>query len=251
MKNLLLAVCLSFALFGQENCIQGTPSHVTARYRGPEGVGYSQGYTTLEGFITPNWQRAFQPFLDIRGHMFDNGRPAVNAGLGSRWNIFGNWALGANFFYDFRDAKRLPVHQLGPGLELLSPYIDFRINGYIPIGTTQRLKNFTFSRFTGVGNSLVATRQYTAALPCLAGEVGLSLGPFLDPYFSVGPYYLYKQSQSSVSAGGVWGGLGRLSLQLFDWMTIGGELSYDKLFKTRANGFVSLSLPLGPNTIRS
>ncbi|MCP5492163.1 MAG: inverse autotransporter beta domain-containing protein [Chlamydiales bacterium] len=183
--------------------------------------------------------------------MFDNGRAAVNAGLGSRWNIFGNWALGANFFYDFRDAKRLPVHQLGPGLELLSPYIDFRINGYIPIGTTQKLQNLTFSRFTGVGNSLVATRQYTAALPCLAGEVGLPLGPFLDPYFSVGPYYLYKQSQSTASVGGVWGGLGRLSLQLFDWMTIGGELSYDKLFKTRANGFVSLSLPLGPNTIRS
>ena len=250
MKKLGLILCAASALFGQENCLRGTPSHASARYRGPEGVGYGHGYTTLEGFLSPNWQRGFQPFLDVRGHMFDSGRTAANVGMGGRFNVFGNWAAGANLFYDFRDAKRLRVHQLGPGLELLSPFIDFRLNGYFPIANAKKLEDLTFDRFTGVGNQLIATRQFTAAPANVAFEVGAPLGPFLDPYLSVGPYYLFRRSVDNVGCAGVWGGLARLGLQVFDGISIGGEISYDKEYKTRGNGFVSLSYPLGPNTIR-
>ncbi len=250
MKKLGLILCAASLLFGQENCIRGVPSHASARYRGPEGVGYGRGYTTLEGFLTPNWQRGFQPFLDVRGHMFDSGRAAANVGMGGRFNVFGNWAAGANLFYDFRDAKRLRVHQLGSGLELLSPFIDFRLNGYFPIANAKKLEDLTFDRFTGVGNQLIATRQFTAAPANVAFEVGAPLGPFLDPYLSVGPYYLFRRSVDNVGCAGVWGGLARLGLQVFDGISIGGEISYDKEYKTRGNGFVSLSYPLGPNTIR-
>ncbi len=250
MKKLGLILCAASALFGQENCLRGTPSHASARYRGPEGVGYGRGYTTLEGFLSPNWQRGFQPFLDVRGHMFDSGRTAANVGMGGRFNVFGNWAAGANLFYDFRDAKRLRVHQLGPGLELLSPFIDFRLNGYFPIANVKKLEDLTFDRFTGVGSQLIATRQFTAAPANVAFEVGAPLGPFLDPYLSVGPYYLFRRSIDNVGCAGVWGGLARLGLQVFDGISIGGEISYDKEYKTRGNGFVSLSYPLGPNTIR-
>ncbi|MCB1117710.1 MAG: inverse autotransporter beta domain-containing protein [Chlamydiia bacterium] len=250
MRKICILACAASSLLAQEACLQGVPSHVSARYRGPEGIGYNRGYTTLEGFITPNWQRGFQPFLDVRGHMFDSGRAAANIGIGGRFSIFSDWALGGNLFYDFRDAKHLRSHQIGPGLELLSSMIDFRLNGYFPIAGVKKLDSLTFNQFSGFGNELIATRKFAGAPANLAFEVGAPLGPYLDPYLSIGSYYLFRRSVDNVGCAGVWGGIARLGLQVFDGITIGGEISYDGEYKTRGNGFISLSYPLGPNTIR-
>lgn len=58
------------------------------------GIGYSQGYTTLEGFFAPNPEGLpLMPFLDLRGHVFNNGKMAANGGLGLR-GILGSRAYG-------------------------------------------------------------------------------------------------------------------------------------------------------------
>ena len=63
------------------------PMRITARHIESKGVGYDQGYTTLEGFFSPVecWNTRWTPFLDIRGHVFNNGKFAANAGVGVRY----------------------------------------------------------------------------------------------------------------------------------------------------------------------
>jgi len=62
------------------------PYRVTARHIDPNGIGYNQGYTTLEGFfpLYNDWEK-WVFFLDTRAHVFNNGKPAVNAGIGTRY----------------------------------------------------------------------------------------------------------------------------------------------------------------------
>jgi len=60
------------------------PQRIEVKHIEAGGIGYSQGYTTLEGFFPllasdKNWV----PFLDLRAHIFNDGKPAVNAGLGA------------------------------------------------------------------------------------------------------------------------------------------------------------------------
>ena len=63
-------------------------------------VGYDTGYTTLEAFLTPNWIKSYQPFLDARGHILNNGTFASNLGIGLRYLLDPNsWALGGNFYF--------------------------------------------------------------------------------------------------------------------------------------------------------
>ena len=58
--------------------------HFGARHTEANGVGYNDGYTTLEGFGIYDENESFMPFLDLRAHVFNNGKMAGNVGLGSR-----------------------------------------------------------------------------------------------------------------------------------------------------------------------
>src|SRR4051812_21635157 len=58
--------------------------HVDVRHTESKGVGYNDGYTTLEGFGIYDHNSYFMPFLDLRGHVFNDGQLAGNVGLGER-----------------------------------------------------------------------------------------------------------------------------------------------------------------------
>src|SRR5690242_8258959 len=81
-----------------EICSAGPSSmRVGARHITGPGVGYKKGYTTLETFLAPApdlW--SFMPFVDLRGHLFDDGKEwAANAGLGVR-KLIGDRVYGIN-----------------------------------------------------------------------------------------------------------------------------------------------------------
>ena len=80
-----------------EDCGSGPKSmRITARHIEGRGVGYTQGYSTLEMFLAPpaSVDKSFLPFLDLRGHIFNKGKPAANAGFGLRF--IGNHIFGIN-----------------------------------------------------------------------------------------------------------------------------------------------------------
>jgi hypothetical protein len=60
------------------------PIKITLRHIESNGIGYDQGYTTLEGFFHTSDPTQWVPFLDLRGHVFNNGKLAANVGLGLR-----------------------------------------------------------------------------------------------------------------------------------------------------------------------
>ena len=179
------------------------PMRVTARHIEGNGVGYNQGYTTLEGFFSPvhPWE-FWVPFLDLRGHVFNSGKLAANAGMGIRY-LTSSRVYGVNAYYDYRNTHHQHYNQVSAGLETLGKMWDFRINGYLPVGTkTSSFYRTKFEEFKG--NSIIISRKRELALKAANAEVGFHLDHFkhVPFYFAAGPYYLTGQGKTS------WGGRG-------------------------------------------
>lgn len=234
-------------------CPTGPNSRVTLRHREGDGVGYTKGYTTLDTFFSPNWHRSYQPFFNGRVHAFNNGKIAINLGLGSRWQIGDSpWVLGSNIYYDWRNSpSSLKPHQIGLGLEGLGPYIDFRINAYVPFDSTKqepRAGDLAFFK----GNSIFVNNKAAAALTTIQAEFGGYLPwDYCDLYLAMGPYYLARRQLLGHTFGDHWGVRFRLTAQLYDGLKAGFELTHDPIFNTNPQGYISFKMPFGPSNLRS
>jgi hypothetical protein len=61
------------------------PYHASFRHIEGGGIGYNHGYTTFEAFLAPGPESfRVMPFVDLRGHVFNDGKMAANAGLQMR-----------------------------------------------------------------------------------------------------------------------------------------------------------------------
>ncbi len=213
-----------------------SPYRITARHIDPQGIGYNQGYTTLEGFFSLyNGWEDWVPFLDVRGHVFNNGRAAVNAGLGLRY-LREHLIWGINSYYDYRNTKHQHYNQVALGLECLGSLWDFRLNGYLPVGKKESpYYDLHFDHFAG--NSAIVKERYEYALGGFNGEVGAHVNSWekFPLYFAAGPYYLHGKGAST------WGGQLRASLRMCDYLKIDGNVSYDHLFKWIGQGQVGIS----------
>ena len=221
--------------------VQAFDSQINLRHHEAGGVGYSQGYSSLDFFCHHTWGKS-AVLGDVRGHMFNNVQFAANAGLGWRYGVRQNKALfGANLFYDFRQDHHLNGHQVGGGLEYLSHNIDVRANGYLPVGQTvhdgRRFESFS-------GNRIFIRQKIKGTLPVVELEIG---SPFKTKtfYFAAGSYYLFQNTSHHVHLGDAWGGKARLAIDLGRFVTLEGGASYDRIFKTRAQGVLSINIPLG------
>ena len=103
------------------------------------GLGGTQDRLTGGTDLTvPLWKGGDQNdliFLD--GHWTGNSghQQAYNAGLGYRHRLPGSEViLGVNAFWDHGIFHGQSFDQFGTGLEVLTHWVDFRINGYFPEG---------------------------------------------------------------------------------------------------------------------
>ncbi|QVL58257.1 MAG: inverse autotransporter beta domain-containing protein [Simkaniaceae bacterium] len=251
--GLTLEAVPSFLPPNASDCVDETPSRVTVRHREHKGVGYDTGYTTLEAFLTPNWVRNFQPYADIRGHVMNDGKLATNIGFGARGAPIEELAIGGNFFFDYREVSSMPSYQLGSGLELLSPYVDFRLNGYLPVGHKTHTSQARFDRFRD--NNISLKQRAKASLASIYAEVGGWIPKLPDDfqlYVAAGPYYLGSRhikmvNHKTIKVGDKWGGKYRVAARIFEYFDAGIELTHDSLFHTRVQGYLGISLPLGPS----
>jgi trimeric autotransporter adhesin len=218
------------------------PKHmrVSARHIEGKGIGYNQGYTTLEAFLAPDEERfSIMPFLDLRGHVFDNGKFAANAGIGAR----GRWgcrAYGINAYYDYRNSKK-NYNQVSLGLESLGEIWDFRINGYLPIGSkVSRPYHTRFSHFSG--NNLILSRKYECTMKGADAEAGghFYSGDF-DFFGGAGPYYFDGEIGPHA-----WGGKARLFGMWKEYIGLQVSYSYDNVFRSIVQGEITFSVPFGP-----
>jgi hypothetical protein len=205
-----------------------------------KGIGYGQGYTTLEAFLTPfETFDSWLPFADLRGHRFDNNKFAFNAGVGFR-ALASCMLWGANVYYDYRQTRHLNYKQIGVGLEALGAHWDYRINGYLPIGKRESGNYQTkFDKFEGHTLFIKTKREFDM---CGANaEVAYHWMPKdnIDITAGLGPYYFHGKFNKYAA-----GGQGRLKATFLNAISIEGIGSYDNLFKWNGQGQLTFSIPL-------
>jgi len=219
---------------------------VSLRHKEPGGIGYRKGYTSVDLFTVPCFCPNHYMFVDVRGHIFNDGKWASNFGLGYRKLAeCSDAAWGANLYWDWRETDHYHYHQLGVGLEAIWPCWDLRINGYYPFGSRKRAFKTGFDRFEG--NSAFLFKRYDLALWGADAGVGYTL--FRTDYFSLhttlGGYYFRGDFRKHAG-----GGLLRGKLDVTEWMSIEGQASYDSLFKWQGYGELALHVPCGNRIAR-
>ena len=217
-----------------------SPMHITLRHTEGKGVGYSTGYTTVDLFLSSPqlWINELTPFIDLRGHMLNNGTVGANAGVGLRYVDSRVW--GANVYYDYRHTKHHNYNQISAGLETLGELFDFRIFGYFPIGKkTGLFYEPSFSHFSG--NHVYMNQKREFAYISTNAEFGFSLDFFekMPLYVATGPYYLHRKGYSA------WGGALRVGATFLQCLTLQASTSYDHIFKWIGQGQIGLSVPFG------
>jgi hypothetical protein len=244
LRFVLFAAILPLSSFA-EPCPEGQRQYrTTLRHIESGGLGYDHGYTTLEAFFASDpSQWAVTPFLDVRGHVFDNGKWAANAGIGLR-ALWQDCAFGINTYYDYRNTGRLNSNQIGVGLEALSEGIDFRINGYFPFGRkTSAPYDAVFKAFSG--HHMILWEKIHSAMTGTDAELGFHFGKSekWDFYGAIGPYYFIGKSTPTT-----WGGKARLSGTYKDLCTLEISDSYDGTFHNQFQGQIGLTFSFGPKT---
>ncbi|MDP1608739.1 MAG: inverse autotransporter beta domain-containing protein [Chlamydiales bacterium] len=248
----------------QIECDLGSrPMQAGVRHSQGAGVGYTHGYTTLEGFFSPKYcYHEWTPFLDLRGHMFNNSRYAANAGIGLRY-LSSAIAWGINSYYDYRNTEKFHYNQWGVGLEAIGPFWSVHVNGYLPVG--KKRSDFfnlgligtptspSFAFFQGnqffitlsgsqavVGQQEFAFKGLDAKFSIRAVEVGpLTIDAGIGPYYFQGAYGKYAA-----------GGEASLTARITEYVTLSVTGTYDNLFHQRAQGSVGISIPFGARSFR-
>lgn len=205
------------------------------------GIGYDNGYTTLETFFapTPN-ELSIMPFLDIRGHGFDNGDVAANIGVGFR-KILNCRVFGVNAYYDFRNTENTNYGQMGFGVESLGKRWDFRVNAYVP---TQRtitpVSEFTFGGFSG--HDMMLSQDYQFAMRGANANFGVHFGrnKLCDFYACAGTYFFAGNIGPHI-----WGGKASFMVRFNKFVTLEISNSYDKMFLNRFQVGIGFSIPFG------
>lgn len=228
------------------------PAMVRVDFRHIEagGIGYNQGYSTIALFSAlkdPLWQPRLYPFVDLRGHIFNDGRLAANAGIGLRY-LRNDFAYGINGYYDYRNKHHFYSNQVGMGLEFFSNRWAVRANGYIPIGKTASNSwgQPLFDHFSGHYMYIKRKQLYTFAGADAEASGNLANFRGWNLLGGAGPYYLYGKTNHQ----NVYGGKGRLraSYQRAFFLELSG--SYDNFFHGQIQGEAGFSIHFGPKAYR-
>ncbi len=220
--------------------LEAFDSKLEFRHRESEGVGYNQGYSTIEFIGNTNWDK-LEFLTNLRGHIFNNGKMAGNIGLGLRKPLKSErYLIGLNAYYDVRATHYLIAQQMGVGGEFLSKRADLRINGYIPVSKQSDYEQKTFTGF--VDHTMYVKQKVHATLPCAELELGIPIKSIF--YLAGGPYYLFNKDVRGFHTGNTWGGRLRATLDITDYLTLSAICTHDGIFNTRFQGYISINVPL-------
>lgn len=216
-----------------------------------EGIGYHQGYTSFGLFDVPTIPCSgnMRYFLDVRAHVFNNGDPAANVGIGARYlDLNREKVFGLNTYYDYRQIHDKGFHQIGLGAEVLGRCWDFRINGYIPIVTHH--VDYGHVLFFYPGGYFASGKQRRRVMAGFDAELGM---PIMERYSScdafglyaaAGTYYFTPRIYSSFGEN-AWGFKARVAAQFWDYVELEARTTYDRVFHWRGEGCITISYPFG------
>lgn len=201
--------------------------------------------TTLDGFLPLGNGEQSLTFLE--GRVLMDELPTLSGGLTLGHRLYTGTAkdrvLGFYGAWDIRNTGNTTFNQLGLGVESLSEGWEFRVNGFLPVGTERHLIASEMTgefQFTGNNLTFAQDNVYEAAVSGVDLEVGRRLlqwnGGNLRGYG--GLYYLSATGSDSVV-----GLRGRLNSQITPHFNASVTLQHDDLFDTRLMATIGLNLP--------
>ena len=212
------------------------------------GVGYDTSPQITEQRVSYSSFEAFVPYdLGDNALLFFNGKSFVNdddrwgsnLGLGGRWYDAGaNRILGGNVYWDNLDTGTHSFNQIGVGIESLGRYLDFRANGYIPVGRTEPVNAVTYTDPTFFNHFILLNQNtfFDAAMSGFDSEVG-GWVPYLGSYGlrAYAGVYGYQASNAPSTTGGHL----RLEERVTDNLDLNLIVDSDRVFKTTVSFAVS------------
>jgi len=225
------------------------------------GVGYESSFGGIEGFV-PLSQTPGQDLAFLQGRALlstEDARLGGNVVLGYRtYSRQNNRTWGGYVSYDIRDTGNSTFNQVGLGLESLGDSIDFRANGYIPVGDTRRQTgessfsntSFTPQAPTFQGNYLAigslnqlteVNRRFEAAMSGFDAEVGGKLARLGETGTLRGYGGLYYYDAPGTA--GIVGVRGRLEARPSDNFQLGLSVQSDDKFGTNLVFSVATNFP--------
>lgn len=246
-KYLLLILFFTTSLFLSSLAAADLKEDICFRvgYRSKDGVGFNRNYGTLGLFYAPvdRCQCGFEPLVDLRGHLLQNGRYAANAGIGARGFLNDELIYGLNVFYDYRNTSQSSYSQIGFGGELLSCcFFDTRVNVYLPFG--KRLHTYNERLFLYEAGFFARSFETETLYRQVQLEFGKSFEtPFFTPYFGIGTYYLKSHAHKKVGEKAV-GGMWRLTTTFWNHLTFEVVGTHDHIFKNRWQFYLGLDFSI-------
>jgi len=214
---------------------------VGAQHRS-QGYGYDRGYTSLEAFV-PVLQHDFDSLSAVQANwLIDNGgEMGCNVGLLHRRYLEG-WdrIVGGNVFYDHRREDGSSFNQVGFGVETLGNYLDWRANGYFPVGDNLFPADgggITSAVFSG--RQVLVTFLANKALTGFDTEVGGIVPGTLDILRGYIGLYHFDGSQSDALTGIQ----ARLEARIQDSLILHAGITNDSTFDTNVVLAVGIYLP--------
>ena len=137
------------------------------------------GYTTLGGLIgvplddTSTYENGL-PFLDLRGHVENDGGFALTSDLGYRWADWDDFRIyGIHAGFDWRQNKgHIDTQWINLGVETLGYDWDFRLDGYIPVGNRTDVECMCVEDYEG--NEAILDYRTFVGMGGIEGEFALN-----------------------------------------------------------------------------
>lgn len=210
--------------------------------RTTQGLGLSHdGYTTLGGFLgiplddRSTYQNGL-PFLDLRGHVENDGGFALTSDLGYRWADWDDFRIyGIHAGLDWRQNRgHINTSWINLGVETLGYDWDFRLDGYIPVGDSTDVECVCLDGFEG--NEGILDYKTFVGMGGIEGEFAINnnrgnWGVVEEMPTTVALRLQWFDGEEGETAAG-----GRLRLELEPWRSVfvQGEAGYDSHFGTIA-----------------
>ena len=207
-------------------------------------VPFATNYTTLEIFTAPDYRPGHLfPFLDLRGHRFDNNTYAANIGMGGRYIPKSGTSfceiLGFNAYYDYRQGSIGYYQQMSAGVEVLGRRWDFRANGYVPFGNKRHIHTCLFDDYEG--DYFAIRRNIESISYSFNSEIGYLAvnGKSASFYMAIGPYFIARDCCSNTV-----GVEARIRPKYKDYVALDLSTRYDGLFGSIWQLEIIFNLPL-------
>ncbi len=193
--------------------------------------------------LIPLYQRADSIIhLSLIGMSDTRNALEGNIGIGVR-HLIKNNIFGLYGFYDIRrSAKNNIIHQATIGAEWFKKFFEFRFNVYLP-----KKREFQTSQVTNVSNyrksgstidiQLLSSNEVEQALPGFDIDVGSQL-PILPDLTVRAAFYRFASSDKHIQTRN--GVRGVIAYQLFEFLQLDAEVSYDNQRKTVFFGGITL-----------